>query len=182
MRSDVDLTFKDERGVDAVREARRLPGVDVAEPQLDVACEFFHGRFHHKGAISGLADDARLTVPRDMAGHVVRVPPTGVVMTRKLAQLLNVTRGDAIEMEPIKGLRRRVTVPVVEIADSYIGIAVYANINYLSRLIGEELATSAVQLQVDPQRIGEARNVSRSEAASGCADVLVAARHGPQCH
>ena len=150
MRSDVDLTFKDERGVDAVREARRLPGVDVAEPQLDVACEFFHGRFHHKGAISGLADDARLTVPRDMAGHVVRVPPAGVVMTRKLAQLLNVTRGDAIEMEPIKGLRRRVTVPVVEIGDSYIGIAVYANINYLSRLIGEELATSAVQLQVDP--------------------------------
>ena len=52
-------------------------------------------------------------------------------------------------MEPIKGLRRRTTVPVAAIADSYVGIAVYANIHYLSRLIGEELATSGVQLQVD---------------------------------
>ena len=149
MRSDVDLTFKDERGIDAALEARRLPGVDRAEPVLDVACEFFHGRYHHKGAISGLADDARLTMPRDSEGRMVRVPPIGIVMSRKLAQLLNVHTGDVIEMEPIKGLRRRTTVPVAAIADSYVGIAVYANIHYLSRLIGEELATSGVQLQVD---------------------------------
>lgn len=150
MRSDVDLVFKDERGIDAVSEARRLPGVDRAEPQLDVACEFFHGGYHHKGAISGLADNALLTVPRDADGVPVRVPPSGIVMTRKLAQLLHIQAGDVLEMEPIKGLRRRVAVPVAAIADSYVGIAVYANIHYLSRLVDEELATSGVQLTVDP--------------------------------
>ncbi len=150
LRSDVDLTFKDERGSDALREARYLPGVDRAEPVLDVACEFFHGRFHHKGTISGLADGAELTVPRDSAGQIVRVPRVGIVMTRKLAQLLDVRAGDAVEMAPIKGLRRHEIVPVAAIADSYVGIATYANINYLSRLIGEELATTGVQLKVDP--------------------------------
>ena len=35
MRSDVDLTFKDERGQDALREAAKLPGVDRAEPVLE---------------------------------------------------------------------------------------------------------------------------------------------------
>jgi putative ABC transport system permease protein len=161
MRSDVDLNFKDERGIEAAAEARHLPGVDRAEPVLDVACEFFHGRFHHKGAISGLADDARLTIPRDLTGRPVRVPSAGIVMTRKLAQLLDVSPGDVIEMEPIKGLRRHVSVPVVEIADSYVGIAVYANIHYLSRLIDEESAVSGVQLQVD-SRDGPKRELFRA--------------------
>ena len=153
----------------------------VAEPAARRGLRVLSRSFHHKGAISGLADDARLTMPRDMAGHVVRVPPAGVVMTRKLAQLLNVTRGDAIEMEPIKGLRRRVTVPVVEIADSYIGIAVYANIHYLSRLIGEELATSAVQLQVDPSESAKRelfRAVKRLPAVQMYSSRL---EYDPQC-
>ena len=60
-RSDVDLSFKDERGSDALFEARRLPGVDYAEPTLEVACEFFNGPYSRKGGITGLAQDARLT-------------------------------------------------------------------------------------------------------------------------
>ena len=39
--------------------------------------------------------------------------------------------------------------PVVEISDSYLGTAVYADIGYLSRLIDEEFAVSGVQLAVD---------------------------------
>jgi putative ABC transport system permease protein len=44
-------------------------------------------------------------------------------------------------------------VPVIEISDSYLGLAVYADIRYLSRLIDEELAVSGVQLAIqrDPQ-------------------------------
>jgi putative ABC transport system permease protein len=38
---------------------------------------------------------------------------------------------------------------VVEIADSYLGTAVYADIHYLSGLIGEELAVTGVQMTVD---------------------------------
>ena len=39
----MDLTFKDERGEDALAEAARLPGVDRAEPTLSVACTFRNG-------------------------------------------------------------------------------------------------------------------------------------------
>jgi len=85
LRSDVELTFKNERGIDAVHEAARLPGVDHAEPVLHVAGTFYHGHRSRKGAITGLVARPTLTVPRDAEGRPIRIPDHGVAMTRKLA-------------------------------------------------------------------------------------------------
>jgi putative ABC transport system permease protein len=149
--SDVDLNFKDERGPEALREAGRLPGVDHAEPVLEVACEFFNGPYSRKGGITGLARNARLTLPRDLEGRIIRIPDSGVAMTRKMAELLHLEIGDHMFIKPAKGLRTLRSIPVVEITDSYIGLSVYAEINYLSRLIDEEFALTGVQLEMDPR-------------------------------
>ena len=149
VRSDVDLTFKDERGRDALAEVAQLPGVDRAEPTLHVACTFINGSHRKKGAITGLLPDATLTVPRDLEGRPVRIPAHGLAMSRTLAETLHLHHGDMVGMEPVKGQRRLRHVPVVEISDSYLGTAVYTDIHYLSRLIDEELAISGVQLATD---------------------------------
>jgi putative ABC transport system permease protein len=150
-RSDVDLVFKDERDADALDEARRLPAVDAAEPVLNAAGTFYHGHREKKGGITGLLPGARLTVPRDRQARAVRIPAAGLAMSRTLADILDVQPGQSVTFRPAKGLRRERQVPVVEIADSYMGTAVYADIHYLSRLIGEEFAISGVQLAVDPR-------------------------------
>ena len=149
IRSDVDLTLKDQHARDAVLEAARLPGVDRAEPQFHVACKFVNGSHEHKGAITGLAADATLTVPRDLEARPVDVPPHGLLMSRTLAEMLHLKRGDLVRVEPTQGLRKPEDVPVVQIADSYLGTSVYADIEYLSRLVGEELAVTALQLATD---------------------------------
>ncbi|HQU42237.1 MAG TPA: FtsX-like permease family protein [Pirellulales bacterium] len=151
-RSDIDLAFEDERSEAALTEARQLPGVDRAEPTLSVGCTFVNGPHSYKGGITGLARDARLTVPRDLAGRRLRIPESGLVMSRKLAELLYLEHGDLVEIRPTKGLREPRRVPVVGIADSYMGLTVYADIHYLSRLVHEELAVSGVQLAIDPRR------------------------------
>ena len=148
-RSDCDLTFKDERPLDALLEARRLPGVDYAEPTLSVACTFINGPYQKRGSITGVAPDARLTIPRDTKGRPLRIPPVGLVMTRHLAKQLHVEAGEVMTIRPIKGLRREQQVPLVQIADSYLGLSVYADIGYLSRLVGEEFAMTGVQLETD---------------------------------
>ncbi len=149
MLSDVDLIFNDERGRDALDEAARLPGVDRAEPTLEVACTFSNGWRRKKGSITGLLPDARLTVPRDAEGRRLRIPDRGLVVSRQLAETLGIRPGDRVGVEPIKGQRHLRAVPVVEISDGYLGTSVYADINYLSRLVGEEFAVSGVQLAVD---------------------------------
>lgn len=149
-RSDLDLAFKDARGLDALDEARRLPGVDRAEPVFNLACTLRRGHRSHKGGIQGLAEGAQLTMPRDAAGRRVRIPTWGLVLTRRLAQKLAVGRGGWVVVEPTQGLRRPVPAPVVEITDSYLGMVAYANLDYLNRLVSEELSITGVQLAVTP--------------------------------
>ncbi|KKL66375.1 hypothetical protein LCGC14_2145610, partial [marine sediment metagenome] len=103
LRSDVDLTFKDEQGEDALLEAARLPGVDRAEPRLNVGCTFINGPHRKKGGITGLAPGAQLTVPRDRQGRAIRVPTAGLAMSRKLAEILHLQRGDVVDFKPVKG-------------------------------------------------------------------------------
>src|SRR5439155_192881 len=100
-RSDVDLGFKEERGRDALDEALRLPGVDHAEGVLDVACTFVNGPHVRKSGITGLTAGARLTTPRDAAGRTLQVPSSGLMLTRKLADILRLERGDLVEIQPI---------------------------------------------------------------------------------
>ncbi len=147
MRSDIDLTFKNEQGRDALDEVRRLPGVDHAEPQLAVAGTFENGARRRKDAIVGLLPDARLTMPHDSQGRRIPLPDTGLVVTRRMAEILRVQPGDVLRFTPVKGERRTVEASVAVIADSYMGLTAYADIHYLSRLLGEELAITGAQLQ-----------------------------------
>jgi putative ABC transport system permease protein len=147
-RSDIDLAFKDEQNQAALFEARALPGVDHAEPVFDIGCTFIHGPYQRRGGIMGLLPDARLTVPRDDAGRPLRIPPTGVLMSRKLADLLHLRRGDMVTIRPIRGDRTPREAPVVDIADGFLGMGVYADLHYLNRLMHEDFAVSGVQLAV----------------------------------
>jgi putative ABC transport system permease protein len=122
--------------------------VDRAEPILDVACTFEHGRYRRRGTVTGLQSGARLTIPRDIDGTAIRIPRVGLAMSRKLAELLALKLGDTVRVTPVKGRRERLEMPVAEISDSYIGMAVYADIDYLSRLVGESFAMTGAQLSV----------------------------------
>lgn len=148
-RSDVDLTFHQEHGRDAWDEAARFPGVARAEPVLSVPCTFRHGPYTKKGAIVGLWPKARLTVPRDESGRPVAVPAEGLAMSRTLADMLHLSQGDVVLVEPARGLRRPFRMPVVRILENYLGLAVYASLPNLSRLLGEEFAMNGVQLALD---------------------------------
>lgn len=145
-RSDYSLGLKDARGFDALYEAARLPGVDYAEPVLNVACDFTSGPYRFKGAVTGIPRDARLISPRDVEGEPLRIPETGLVMNRKLAEILHVAPGDFITFRPIKGERREQQVQVTAISDSFLGTAVYADIDYLGHLIDEEQTLTGVEL------------------------------------
>jgi len=173
LRTDMDLTLKDEHADDALHEAARLPGVDYAEPWLSVACTFRNGPWEKKGSITGLVAGARLTIPRDVAGQAVRIPPTGLAMSKTLAEILHLRRGDAVTIEPVKGLRRPCQVPVGEIVEGYLGTVVYADFQYLNWLVNEESSLSGVQLLMDgdpARRRALYRELKRLPALQGTSD------------
>lgn len=155
-RSDFDVTFDQEHPLEALDELRHLPAVDYVEPLLNVACTWSNGPYQRKGGVTGLQRGARLTVPYDARDMAIAIPESGVVMTRRLAEILHVAPGDFITLQPVKGERRPVRVLVARIADSYMGLTAYADLSYLSRLVGESEIATGAQLQTD----GNARQLA----------------------
>ena len=90
-----------------------------------------------------------MTVPRDRAGNRVRIPPTGLVMERNLAERLRLAPGDVVSVRPSIGLRREQRLPVVALADGYLGFSVYSNYDYLCRIQEESSVMNSIQLALD---------------------------------
>lgn len=153
--SDVDIGMRDEASMRALYEARSLPGVDYAEPLLGVRCDLRHGRNARRMVITGLSESHRLTTPMDADQKPIRIPDDGLVLSRKLAELLDVRVGDKLEMTPVRGRRETRHVRVASIVETFLGMDCYADIRYLSRVVGESLAINAVQLAVSPAKVGE---------------------------
>ncbi|MHC4102465.1 MAG: ABC transporter permease [Planctomycetota bacterium] len=147
LRSDYELTFREDLDEGALLESRRMPGVDRAEPLLFVACEFVNGHRTKRSGIIGVTADAILTSPRTEDGTSVPVPATGLLMSRRLAEQLELDRGDSVTVVPIKGLREPKRVTVEHIVDGFLAMATYADYAWLNRLVGEEAAVSSVQLE-----------------------------------
>jgi len=150
-RSDLELTFKDERGREVLEEVLKFPAVERAEPVFNVACTFMNGSHEKRAAIMGLARNARLTTMRDTSGRIVPMPEAGLVMGDALARMLHVRAGDWIVVRPVRGGKRDLAVRVVQVTEGFLGLSCYAEIEFLNRLIGEEFSLNAVQLQLDPR-------------------------------
>ncbi len=178
IRSDFDLSLAEEKNEAALDEALRLPGVDYAEPVLYVAGTFRHGPYQRKGAVTAIRQAARLTVPHDKQRQAIQVPDVGFVMSRKLAEILHVNVGDIITFQPTRGLQRPRQVPVARIAEGYLGMSVYAEMAFVSRLIDEELAINSLQLKTNPAPLAKAalyrelKHLPTLQAVNERADVI----------
>ncbi len=153
--SDVDLTFRDARNYEALYEARRLPGVQYAEPVFALAADLRLGRASRRISITGLVPQHRLTTPLDEHGRAVEVPAWGVVLSEKLAELLGAGVGDCLEVVPVLGNRLPREAAVVSIAHEFMGLGAYADAGYLARLVGEPPVLNTVQLAVEPTRVND---------------------------
>lgn len=145
--SDIDLVLKDDRDVGSLFEAKNLPGVDHAEPLFIVACTMRHGYREKRMGITGVIQGATMTVPRRADGEPVRIPEIGLVVSRKLADILMVKPGQSVILEPVRGRREPLVTTISSINDDYLGLAAYADYDYLNRLVGEIEAVSSIQLR-----------------------------------
>jgi len=148
-RSDATLFFKNEFGVEVLNEARRLPGVRKAEPLLSIPVTLRNRGKEKLIILTGIGQNASLTLPRDRWGHRISVPSTGFLMSRQLAKVMGVEVGEFLEWQPMRGQRRWHRTQVVGVMDDYVGTAVYAELSMLRRYLGEESAIGAVQLALD---------------------------------
>ncbi|MFP4056254.1 MAG: ABC transporter permease [Candidatus Brocadiia bacterium] len=143
-RQDVTVSLRDPRGHRALAEVGAMPSVAGAEPQLAVVCDLAHGPRRERVGVTGLGPDRRLYTPLDSAGRPIEPLAQGLVLSRKLADILGVRQGDVLRLRPLIGERRETEAPVAGLVEGYLGLSAYADIAYLSGLVGEPWAANVL--------------------------------------
>ncbi len=148
-REDVTVAFHDPRPNRARHEMASLPGVLRTEPFRVVAARLRHQHAMRRIAVFGLepGGELRRIVGADLA--VFPLPPEGVVLTTKLAEILGVAPGDTLTVEVLEGSRPVRTVRVAGLADELIGLSAYMDAGALHRLMREDDTLSGAFLKVD---------------------------------
>ena len=149
-RQDATLSFAGPKPMSALYEVERLPGILVAEPFRTVAAEIGNGHVTRRLALSGRMPETRLTRLLDASLAPVALPDSGLLITRPLAEVLNVGRGETVEIKLLEGRRNTTLLSVAGVIEGYLGMAAYMDVNALDTLLGEGRLISGAAVSIDP--------------------------------
>jgi putative ABC transport system permease protein len=148
-RQHATVTFSDNLHSRALLAARQLPGVMRAEPARAIPARIRHGHLHRRVAIVGKPRNADLSRVIDLDMQPVAMPAHGIVLSDKLAGLLQVTTGNTVTLELLEGRRRTLDVVVSGRIRSYFGLVAVMDLDKLNSLAGDGDVISAVNIALD---------------------------------
>ena len=148
-RQDVTVSFVEPRSASARHALARLPGVIAVEPQRVVPVRIRAGHRHRNIALTGVFPDARLRRIVDGTGRTLRLPPSGLVLSGLLAEVLGVAAGDTVTIEVLEGQRPVHELPVVDLVDDTLGLSAYIDIDTLHGMLREGNVLSGAALLID---------------------------------
>jgi putative ABC transport system permease protein len=148
-RQDVTVTLVEPSSAGALDDFRRLPGVIDAEPFRAVPVRLRFGPRSRTVAILGVMAGARLNRVIDVPRRPLDLAPGGLVLSRKLADLIGAGRGDVVTLEVLEGTRSIRQVRVANLVEDYLGINAYMDLASLHQLLQEGGTVSGAYLQVD---------------------------------
>jgi putative ABC transport system permease protein len=149
-RQSATVSFVDPQPLPVVSALRRWPGVMAAEPFRAVAVRFVSDTVSRRGALTGLGRAPVMARPLDTSLRPVMIPPDGVVLSEKLAQLLRVRPGATLRIETLEGTRTVFTAVVMDTVTDYVGTSAYMEINALNRRMHEGRVISGAYVFMDP--------------------------------
>lgn len=174
-RQDATLNLTEEQDRRVLDAVMRMPGVMRVEPNRSVAVRLRNGHLERKLSIQGKPSLPELSRVVDTSLRPVPLPDTGLMVDEYVAEVLQLRRGDMVEVEILGGWRggareaegplkwpiaapqtppaapRRSTVevPVTDIIQSYFGLAAYMQIDALNALLDEGQIVTGVHLSYD---------------------------------
>lgn len=149
---DATVEFTEVRGERAARSLAAMPGVTRVEPIRNVPVRLRSGHRTRRVVLTGLEPGAQLRRLVGMHGEVTELPPTGLVMATRLAEILELRAGDVVSVEALEGLRPVATMQVTALADEMVGTSVYASRADVNRFLREGPSLTAASLAVEPSQ------------------------------
>lgn len=168
-RQTVTLSLVEPGPARALSDFRHMPGVVWAEPFRYVPVELRAGPIVRRLAVQGLPARGSLSRVIDAQPKQLTLPGRGIIMSAKLADVLQVRPGDEIVARVLEGRERELTLPIVGLAEDFAGTAAYMEIKALNRLLLEGDRISGAHVVVDKSRWSEfVAAVKETPQIGGC--------------
>jgi putative ABC transport system permease protein len=144
--------FFDPTSGSALRELAHLPGVRTVEPFRGVVAELRHGNRNRRQELTGLVSHPALFRLVERDGGECSLPPSGLVLSRKLGEMLDVVEGQELEVHILEGQRPKLRIRVDSLIDDLVGVSAYVNIDFLRRILGEGDTISGAFLRTNGEK------------------------------
>jgi len=136
----------------AVSELARLDGVRLAEPLLEVPVVLSKAHRSKSTVLIANAPDARLYTVVGKGNRPVAMPDDGIILSMPLAEKLEASVGDILEMESPYQRNQDLKVAVTAIIPQYISQNAYMSQRATDALLGQGNLATSVLLSVRPDR------------------------------
>lgn len=154
-RHDVLVTFFETASSRAIYDLASLPGVLSTERNRGVYARLRSGHRERQTSVIGVPRNAELHRVVDASLEEIPMPPEGLVLSKKMAEILEVRPGDTVTVEILEGKRPTREVLVTDLVQEYMGTNVYMDQEALHRLLREGRNLSAAYLLIDPAQAEE---------------------------
>ncbi len=179
-RQDVAVFLTEPSSGSGFHDLEHLSGVIRAEPIRSVGARLIFGHHHRKLAVTGIPRGADLNRLLDDESRPILMPEDGLLMSRKLAEVLGARIGDEVRVEVLEGRRPAVSVPIRGLVKDFAGVAAYMDISAMQRLLKEGDTVNGAYLTVDHKRwddfMREVKDTPRSAFVMVKSDQLAAFR------
>lgn len=146
---DLGVGFREGISHHAALEIVRLPGVYYTEGYRSVPVRIIAEHRSYLTAIEGHAPDMKMRQLLDTNQQPVPIPVDGLLINKKLGEILQVDIGDAVRVNFLDGSRRSASIQVAGFINQYFGLICYMNIDKLSSLLPEKGVINGVYMQID---------------------------------
>ncbi len=149
IRDDVNVVFYQPRPGRTRYDLANLPGVVSVEVFRSVPARLRFGHRTRRVGLIGAESQSDLRRIIDKNGKVFNLPPEGVVLSKSLADVLEIEKGDKLTVEVLEGSRPVREIEVTATIDELMGMNAYLDIHALNRLMNEDDVISGAYLSVD---------------------------------
>jgi putative ABC transport system permease protein len=150
-RFDLSVAMTDPVSDRALYELASMPGVMRCEPTRSVSTRIRAAARNRRVGIRGIEPDSTLYGLVDMDGRETQLPPHGLLVSQKLAEVLDVKVGDWVEVEVLTDKRPKRRVMIAATLKDFVGLSAYMNLEDLRRIMLEGQVVNGVNMEVDPK-------------------------------
>lgn len=158
-RSDAMVSFTHAASEATIFELGRMQGVTLVEPVRHVSAVLRNGLDTHRGVVTGLTQQARLSRALDTDLAEIPLRDGGIVLSTALADILNIRPGDMLTVEVREGRQPVLQIPVTAVAESLLGAPSYMDLDALNRALRQPNRVSGAYLSIDQLQASEIYSV-----------------------